>query len=111
MILHMENYSLLLFLLLFIISAFGSLTRSDYNATYALFSYLYLSTHKGKTALGQVLTNLLLMTLLMLGGDIWAVAEQNMAAESKTMGIVLIGFEIGLKALMLILLGVWKFRG
>ena len=79
MMLHMENYCQLIFLLIFILSAFGSITRSDYNATYSLFSYMYLATHKGKTSLSHTLISLLIITFFMIGADVWAIIIQNQA--------------------------------
>lgn len=87
----MENYCQLLFLSIFIISTIGSLTRSDYNSTYSLFAYIYLATHKGKTSLGNTLVSLLLITILVIGADVWAITIQNVAQEFKTLGFVMIG--------------------
>ena len=111
MILHMENYCQLLFLLLFIVSMFGSLTRSDYNSTYSLLSYVYLSTYRVHIKLASALTLLIAITAIVLIADLFAALEQQKAKAFKIGGFVLISFEMLLKVFMLVLLSVWKFRG
>jgi heme/copper-type cytochrome/quinol oxidase subunit 4 len=55
----------------------GSLCRSDFNSTYALLSYIYLSSSKTKINLGTVLLTLIIITLLAIAGDMWAFFVQK----------------------------------
>ncbi len=77
MILHMENYCLLILLLIFAISVFGSLTRSDFNSTYSLMSYVYLAAYKTKVSLSNILLSLIIITLFMIAADVWAIFVQR----------------------------------
>ena len=90
MMLHMENYCQLIFLLLFLISMFGSLTRPDYNPTYALLSYVYLSTYRVHTKLANALTILIIITIIVLIADIFSAMAQEKAKAFKIGGIILI---------------------
>jgi len=72
MILHMENYCELLLLLIFAVSMLGSLTRSDANSTYALFTYILLASYRFKISLKEILTLLIIVTIIMTLSDGWA---------------------------------------
>lgn len=73
----MENYCLLILLLIFAISVFGSLTRSDFNSTYSLMSYVYLAAYKTKVSLSNILLSLIIITLFMIAADVWAIFVQR----------------------------------
>ena len=77
MMLHMENYCQLLFLLLFLLSMFGSLTRPDYNPTYALLSYVYLCTYRVHVKLATALLILIVITVIVLAADVLAAMAQT----------------------------------
>lgn len=77
MILHMENYCLLILLLIFMVSMIGALTRSDFNSTYALLSYVYLAANKTKINLGTVLLTLIFVNIFVIAADVWAFFLQN----------------------------------
>ena len=64
---------------MFITSIFGSLTRADFNATYELLSYVYLSQYKSKQSLASTLFVLILITVFVIGADIWAILVQKQA--------------------------------
>lgn len=111
MMLHMENYCQLIFLLLFLLSMFGSLTRPDYNPTYSLLSYVYLCTYRVHAKLATALSILIAITAIVLIADILSTIVQEKAKVFRIGGITLIALEIVLKVFMLILLSVWRFRG
>lgn len=111
MILHMENYCLLLMLVIFIISMIGSLARTDYNATYSLLSYIFLCSYRTKQSLSSVLLALILITAFFTAADIWALFVQNDVRIGKLLGIVIIILEILMKIFLLAMLMAWKFRG
>jgi hypothetical protein len=77
MILHMENYCLLILLLLFAVSVFGSLARSDFNSTFSLMSYVYLAAYKTKVTLSNILLSLIVITIFMIAADVWAIFVQK----------------------------------
>lgn len=70
--LSMEHYTQIFLLLLFIVSMLGSIERSDLNSTYSLFSYMFIASYRYRTALESVLNVLIIVTLIIIGADVWA---------------------------------------
>lgn len=89
----------------------GSLTRSDFNSTYSLLSYVYLSQYKTKQSLAMTLLVLMLITVFMIAADVWAFFVQKAAREGRIFGFIVIFIEILEKLFLLVLLIAWKFRG
>jgi hypothetical protein len=52
----------------------GSLSHSDINSSYSLFSYFALISHRQYNSLQEILVILIVVTLLIVGSDIWALA-------------------------------------
>lgn len=72
---------------------------------------MYLSQYKSKHSLATTLFVLILITVFVIGADIWAIFMQKLAKEGRIAGFILIILEIAQKLVLLILLVAWKFRG
>jgi hypothetical protein len=69
---------------------FGSLTRSDFNSTFSLLSYVYLAAYKSKANLGNTLLTLIIVTLIISGADIWSMFIQNKVRLGRIPGMIII---------------------
>lgn len=107
----MENYCLLLLILIFLTSMIGSLLRSDFNSTYSLLAYVYMTQYRSKQSLGKTLLVLILVTSVMIAADVWAFFLQNGLRQGKIAGFIVILIEILEKLFLLVMLIAWKFRG
>lgn len=111
MILHMENYCLLTYICIFVVSLVGSLARMDFNSTFALMSYYFLGSYKSRVNLGNNLLVLILITTMAIAADVWSFVVQKDAPALRIFGLIIIVLEIILKVLLLGMLLAWKFRG
>lgn len=62
---------MLLLLLLFVVSMFGSLSHADIDTTFSLFGFYALLTYKQYNSIREVLVILMVTSLLILISDFW----------------------------------------
>lgn len=89
----------------------GSLSHSDINSSYSLFSYFALISHRQYNSLQEILVILIVVTLLIVGSDIWALAllqYEEIGEFNRIFGYVWIVGELALKLVLLGNLIVWK---
>lgn len=90
----------------------GSIERSDLNSTYSLFSYMFIASYRYRTALDSVLNVLIIVTLFIIGADVWAffiMVYEPISVIGHVFGYSVIIAEIILKILLLIMFACWRF--
>ena len=89
----------------------GSLTHADINAVYSLFAFYALYTHPQYNSIREVLVILMMVTVVVMLSDMWALAlltKQPITQPSRILGFVWVGLEIGLKVVLIMYLGIWR---
>ena len=92
--LKIEVICSLLLLSNFIVSMFGSLTYADINCVYSLFAFYAIYTHPQYNSIREVLIILMIVTVIILLSDIWAIAlltRQPIPPTSKVFGFIFVG--------------------
>lgn len=108
--LKIEVYCSIVLLSIFIVSMLSSCCRSDINSTYSLFSYFSLLTHRQYNSLKSIIFILIVVSLLIIGSDIWAfclLQYENIGGGNKILGYIWITIEIALKIVLIVMLSVW----
>ena len=92
--LKIEVYCSYLLMLNFIVSMLGSLTYADINCVYSLFAFYAIYTHPQYNSIREVLIVLMIVTLIILLSDIWALAlltKQPIPPTSRIFGFIWVG--------------------
>lgn len=90
----------------------GSIERSDLNSTYSLFSYMFLASYRYRTALDSVLNILIIVTVCIIGADVWSfviMIYEPISVIGHVFGYGVLIAEMALKLLLLVMFACWRF--